>query len=48
MKEGFFLLKSNSIIIAVLRLKLWFSVYDTTIFHNFLKIFRYLPIFHVF
>ena len=45
----FFLLISNSIFIAVLRLNLWFSGFNTTRNRNFYKKnFGFLPIFHVF
>ena len=43
-KEFFFLLNYNLIFIAILRVKLGFSGFDTTSFHIFFS-FRHLPIF---
>ena len=45
---SFFLLNSNLVFNAVLRLKLLCSGFDNTRFHNFFFNFSYLQIFHVF
>ena len=41
----FFLLKSDPIVIAVLHLKLWFSLFDTIRIHIFYKFLGFCPIF---